>query len=134
MRADTWRRPTGQYAGAMGDFFVRTANGRPAMAPRPYEGADPIVDYRGDWYSTNRSGCFLDENGTANVRVTCGDGIYIGVLGRDADVSMLYEWTIQYPPSVMPGQDLIPPGICVNSDRISASGAAMTSSRERALG
>ena len=29
-----------------------------------------------------RSGCFHDENGTANIRVTCGDGRYIGVLGR----------------------------------------------------
>jgi hypothetical protein len=104
MRGDCQRGESGDSAWAPGD------------ALDPGSVSDPIVEYRREWWSTNRSGCFVDEDGTANVRVTCGDGIYIGVLGRDANVSMLYEWTIQYPPGVDPGQDSNPPGICVNSD------------------
>jgi hypothetical protein len=74
-----------------------------------------VVEYRGEFFNADRLGCFVNENGVANVRVTCSDGVYVGVLGRDADVSMLYEWTIQYPPYRTPD---IPttPGICIGPD------------------
>jgi hypothetical protein len=44
------------------------------------------------WSPTGRSGCFLDENGTANVRVVC-DSTYVGVLGTDEAIADLYRWT-----------------------------------------
>jgi len=81
------------------------------------DGSSAVVDFRGAWFSASRSGCFLDEDGTANVRVTCGDGIYIGLLGRDANLAALYEWTIQYPPGRLPGDVPSPPGICVGPDK-----------------
>jgi hypothetical protein len=53
--------------------------------------ADSItIGDSGPW-AVGRSGCFLDENGTANARVTCGS-TYIGVLGRDADLADLARW------------------------------------------
>lgn len=56
-----------------------------------------------------RSGCFLDENGTANVRVTCGS-TYVGVLGRDADLAAVHRWVWMSPDGPRdPGN---PPGIC----------------------
>jgi hypothetical protein len=68
-----------------------------------------------------RIGCFLDENGTANVRLTCdeypsalgGGARYIGVLGSGADLAGLTAWAQQYPE----GSEMsvpTPPGLCVN--------------------
>jgi hypothetical protein len=57
-----------------------------------------------------RSGCFLDENGIANARVLCG-GMYIGVLGTNADLRSLFRWTAEYD-SNYPGDVPAPPGIC----------------------
>jgi hypothetical protein len=45
------------------------------------------VGATGPWV-VGRIGCFLDENGTANVRLTCGP-TYVGILGRDADLADL---------------------------------------------
>jgi hypothetical protein len=45
-----------------------------------------------------RSGCFVNENEHANVRLTClpnfGDvpGMYVGVLGASDDLAGLYDW------------------------------------------
>jgi hypothetical protein len=76
----------------------------------------------------------LDEDGTANVRVTCGNGIYIGVLGRDADISMALRVDHPIPADTEPdartrlhsARDLrqLRPLLPI--------GAAMTASRERA--
>lgn len=41
--------------------------------------------------STGRMGCFLNENDIANVRLTC-DRLYVGVLGRAADLEALHAW------------------------------------------
>jgi hypothetical protein len=43
-----------------------------------------------------RSGCFLDENGNPNVRVTCG-AMYVGILGRDGGLADLHRWAWQSP-------------------------------------
>ena len=61
------------------------------------------------WSPTGRSGCFLDENGTANVRVTC-DSTYVGVLGRDDALADLYAWTWQ---PADPRAGGATPGVCV---------------------
>jgi hypothetical protein len=61
------------------------------------------------WSPNGRSGCFLDENGSANVRVTCGS-TYIGVLGNDDAIADLYRWT--WKPSDPATDRGKAPGIC----------------------
>jgi hypothetical protein len=39
-----------------------------------------------------RSGCYLDESNIANVRLTCDDMTYVGILGRNADMRALFTW------------------------------------------
>ena len=64
-------------------------------------GSPPLV--------TGRIGCFHDENGTANARVTCGS-ISVGILGRDDDLADVERWALATPSgSTKNGQ---PPGIC----------------------
>jgi hypothetical protein len=94
----------------------------PGDGAEPPFGDGPIVEYRGRWWSANRLGCFLDDDGTANFRVTCGDGLYIGIVGRDHDLASLYQWTVQYPPGLLPELpqgDVYTPGICASSHRSS---------------
>jgi hypothetical protein len=67
-----------------------------------------------------RSGCFVNEHGLANVRLTCPmptiaaeSGNYIGILGTTGDLAALFEWAWQYPE----GAEMevpTPPGICYN--------------------
>ena len=63
-----------------------------------------------------RAGCYLDENNIANVRVTCDNAIYIGVLGTNSDMRALYAWALKNPPEIggLPGYGM-PPGICVGT-------------------
>ncbi len=62
----------------------------------------------GPWV-VGRTGCFLDENGTANVRLTCGT-TYVGILGRDADLADLDRFALASPTGpTKAGQT---PGIC----------------------
>ena len=56
-----------------------------------------------------RIGCFLDENGTGNVRLTCGT-TYIGILGRDADLADLQRFALA--PATGPMKVGQTPGIC----------------------
>lgn len=48
-----------------------------------------------------RLGCYHDENGNANIRLTCwgGDrgGVYVGVLGANTDIADLLDWVQQTP-------------------------------------
>ena len=62
----------------------------------------------GSW-AVGRSGCFLDENGVANVRVTCGS-TYVGILGRTSDLAALHRWVWQSDSG--PTEPSTPPGIC----------------------
>ena len=74
---------------------------------------DPgVFNWENSALSPNRNGCFRNENGIANVRVTCGPA-YIGVLGNGKDLSDLYEWTQKYPAGA-PHDTPEPPGICVS--------------------
>ena len=93
-----------------GDCLAGTA-GDVAWTPGdgPTEGGD----------QPNRTGCFIDENGHANIRVLCGIqvgdqeiGRYIGVLGASTQIRPLLDWTARYADGVdvpVPG----PPGICL---------------------
>jgi hypothetical protein len=61
------------------------------------------------WSPDGRSGCFVDENGSANVRVTCGS-TYVGVLGTGDAIADLYRWTwMPTDPTTGSGNG---PGIC----------------------
>jgi hypothetical protein len=40
----------------------------------------------------NRGGCFINDAGFANYRATLPDRVYIGILGRDADMAALEDW------------------------------------------
>lgn len=61
-------------------------------------------------YLQSRIGCFLDQFGNANVRITCDYGTYIGVLGRTSDIRDLTAWA--YHPALS-GE----PGLCVGPSR-----------------
>lgn len=77
-------------------------------------GAPGTIAYGGHVLVTERFGCFLDEAGLANVRVTCGDGTYIAVLGSSSDLAALSGWAAQQAggqPIAIPGD----PGICTGS-------------------
>ena len=62
----------------------------------------------GPWV-VGRIGCFLDENGTANVRLTCGT-TYVGILGRDADLADLDRFALAS--ATGPTKAGKAPGIC----------------------
>ena len=62
----------------------------------------------GPWV-VGRTGCFLDENGTANVRLTCGT-TYVGILGRDADLADLDRFALAS--ATGPTKAGQAPGIC----------------------
>ncbi len=65
------------------------------MAGDRKAGKDSDRVYVGDTgpWVVGRIGCFLDENGTANVRLTCGT-TYVGILGRDADLADLDRFAL----------------------------------------
>jgi hypothetical protein len=65
-------------------------------------------------YSPRRSGCFLDQNGIANVAVTCYADISIWIFGDTADLASLYAWTWRVAEGESPDRD--PPGICAFAD------------------
>jgi hypothetical protein len=62
----------------------------------------------GPWV-LGRIGCFLDEEGHANVRVTCGS-TYVGILGRDDDLADVDRWAWSSPGGPVDAGE--PPGIC----------------------
>src|SRR5262245_36726884 len=58
-------------------------------------------------------GCYLDENNIANVRVTCEHAVYIGLLGRNSDMRVVYSWAMRTDPSVGGNAGYgAPPTIC----------------------
>ena len=101
----------------------RDIPGDEAWTPGDGEGnyTDPgVFDWENSVLSPNRIGCFLDQNGIANVRTTCGD-TYVGILGSAKDLSNLVDWAWRYPDGVEPGVPT-PPGICIGADGTSPLG------------
>jgi len=93
---------------------TRDIPGDAPWTPGDHEGSvdDPgVFNWENSVLSPNRSGCFLDENGIANVRATCGNA-YIGVLGTGTDLSELNDWAWSYPAGYEPGTPDMP-GICI---------------------
>ena len=92
-------------AGTSGDAAWMPGDGTTGSA------ADRVAFGGSDTWVVGRSGCFLDEDGTANVRLTCGP-TYIGIVGRSADLAALHDWAWRSQAGpVASGQ---PPGICVS--------------------
>jgi hypothetical protein len=54
---------------------------------------DPVrVQFRGTGpWTVGRTGCYLDIDGDASVRATCGP-VYIDIVGRGPDMASLYRW------------------------------------------
>ena len=92
---------------ASGDCTRETPGDHSWPANLPDEGEDGGL-------SSLRSGCFLDENGTANVRLTCYGDFYVGVLGRTKELGALYAWSWKLAPSEDTHRD--PPGLCAAPD------------------
>ena len=79
-----------------------------------HEGSDEdpgVFNWENSVLSPNRSGCFHDENGSANVRATCGN-VYVGILGSGTDLSDLHDWAWRYPEGYEPGMPDAP-GLCI---------------------
>jgi hypothetical protein len=93
----------GCLAGTSGESAWQPGDGATAIASASVQFGD-----LGPW-SVGRSGCFLDENGVANARATCGS-TYIGVLGRDVDLAAVQRWLWTSPDGPMATGE--PPGIC----------------------
>ena len=64
--------------------------------------------------SETRLGCFHDENGRANIRLTCYGEVYIGILGKGRDIEELDVWTTRVAAGESTQRD--PPGICARPD------------------
>jgi len=92
-------------AGASGDAAWKPGDGATGTAASSIQFGDT-----GPW-SVGRSGCFLDENGVANVRATCGS-TYIGVVGRNEDLAALQRWVWASPSGPVAAGE--PPGICTS--------------------
>ena len=81
----------------------------------PWSGIDGAEDvdtwqvwYEGSLYSTDRHGCFRNEQGFANYRATC-NGHYVGVLGATSAIDALTDWALLVPEGEEPSEG---PGIC----------------------
>jgi hypothetical protein len=101
------------YLERMASYGVRLDTGRcdlgePGDQSSGLEGG-PTVVFDGKTLDARRNGCFLDENGIANYRLTCwGRALYVGVLGRTSDLAALNNW-VQMGIAETPG----PPPICL---------------------
>ena len=103
------RLATYDVAPATGDCQSGTGGDRPWMAGDLTAGAERVsVAGTGPWV-VGRSGCFLDEDGTANVRATCG-ATYVGILGRGTDLAALHRWV--WGSDQVKGTPGKPPAIC----------------------
>ena len=89
-------------AGASGDAPWMPGDGMTGNA------ADRVAFGGSDRWVVGRSGCFL-EDGTANVRLTCGP-TYIGIVGRSGDLAALHEWAWKSEAGQVPSGE--PPGLC----------------------
>ena len=98
---------------ATGDCAAGTSGDAPWMPGDGTAGsaADRVAFGGSDRWVVGRSGCFLDEDGTANIRLTCGS-TYIGIVGRDGNLAALHAWAWGPRDGRLPSGE--PPGICAS--------------------
>jgi hypothetical protein len=65
----------------------------PACSEGESEG--PYVPWDGPDMAPFRYGCFINGEGYANLRITTGSAVYIGILGRNDDMESLYEFAFR---------------------------------------
>jgi len=103
---------------AKGDCVAGSPQDVPWMGPEADAAASTAyiqVDYKNVPYSVHRYGCFVNEQGLANFRATCGEGVYVGVLGRGRKLDDLTIWALRWPD---PENLSFPmPGICAGQQR-----------------
>jgi hypothetical protein len=99
------------FHGVPGDLAWTPGDGEPELEDDPDSGI--VID--GYAYIVYRDGCFVDDEGMANIRITCGGGVYVGVLGRTADLGALSHWTETNAPGVEVSVPSVP-GICYFQD------------------
>ncbi len=81
------------YRARLADNGVKLDSGNACQDGKPGEGVDiPGVDAY-----AQRIGCYIDAAGVANLRIRMpgeldGQGIYIGVVGKDKDIGALVDW------------------------------------------
>jgi hypothetical protein len=56
------------------------------------EGEGAYVPGEGESINPYRAGCFVNAEGFANYRFTTGDRVYVGILGRSADMGVLEDF------------------------------------------
>ncbi len=80
---------------------------------------DPgVFNWENSVLAPARIGCFREDDGTANVRLTCGQA-YIGILGTGTDVAALHDWAWRFPKGYEPGTPSLP-GICIGEAALEA--------------
>jgi hypothetical protein len=100
------------YLERMASYGVALGTGRceldePGDSASELEGV-PTVEFDGKIVDVWRHGCFRDQNGIANYRLTCwGRSLYVGVLGKTSDLAAQTQWVSIGEPQT-PG----PPPIC----------------------
>ena len=103
---------------AAGDCTAGTPQDVSWMGPEAdAEGSDTEiqVDYGGRAYNVFRYGCFVNDQGVSNFRATCGEGTYVGVLGRTPRLDALSAWALRWPDPEEMSFDQ--PGICAGQHR-----------------
>jgi hypothetical protein len=66
----------------------------------------------------DREGCFIDASGHANVLALCGNGAYVGIIAKTADLAALSKWVDRFPAKAVKAGRVStpsPPGICYAS-------------------
>jgi hypothetical protein len=101
------RMATAKVTPGSGDCEAGTPGDHAWPSNLPDEGEDGGL-------ASTRAGCFLDENGTANIRLTCYGEVYVGVLGRTKELARLNAWTWKVADGESVHRD--PPGICAAPD------------------
>lgn len=59
------------------------------------EGQGPFVPWEGPEMAPYRCGCFINREGYANLRLTIGSPIYIGILGRSDHMGALASFAFR---------------------------------------
>jgi hypothetical protein len=99
---------------ALATYVERMASeGVPSLAGDCANGPEGDASWGGpaaDGTTSGRIGCFLDANGSANVRLTCG-AIGVGALGREGASAALWTWIWRTDKNAAGSK----PGICAST-------------------
>jgi hypothetical protein len=72
------------------------------------------IEIDGEFYNTNRSGCYLNDEGLAGAATLCGGGLLVEAFSQDADLEALWD-AVDYLPEDAPRDTPSAPGICYSN-------------------